>query len=66
MNRIMSIIPVRGGWCVQIVRPNGELRWVPCAGSFRAAIDQALRWEPEEVQVKESTAQGMMKGGNNT
>lgn len=48
MNHIMSAFPVRGGWCVQILLPNGKLRWIPCVGSFRAAIDQALRWEPEE------------------
>lgn len=48
MNQIMSGIPVRGGWRVQAVRPNGKLRWVPCAGSFREAIDQAALWEPEE------------------
>lgn len=48
MNQVMSAVPVRGGWCVQVLLPSGKLWWVPCAGSFREAIDQALRWEGEE------------------
>lgn len=48
MNQVMSVVPVRGGWCVQILFPNGRLRWISCAGSFREAIDQAALWEPEE------------------
>lgn len=48
MNQVMSAVPVKGGWCVQVLLPSGKLRWVPCAGSFREAIDQAALWEPEE------------------
>lgn len=48
MNQVMSVALVRGGWCVQILLPNGKLRWVPCVGSFREAINQAALWEPEE------------------
>ena len=48
MNRLMSAIPVRGGWYVQIVLPSGRLQWIPCVGTFQEAIDQALQWEPEE------------------
>ena len=48
MNQVMSAVPVRGGWFVQILLPNGRLQWIPCAGSFREAIDQAALWEPEE------------------
>lgn len=48
MNQVMSAIPIKGGWCVQILLPNGKLKWIPCAGSFREAIDQAALWELEE------------------
>ena len=48
MNQVMSTVPVRGGWCVQVLLPNGKLQWVPCVGSFREAIDRAVRWEPEK------------------
>ncbi len=48
MNQLMSAIPVRGGWCVQVVLPSGRLRWIPCVGTFQEAIDRALQWEPEE------------------
>ena len=48
MNRLMSVIPVRGGWYVQVVLPSGRLRWIPCVGTFLEAIDQALQWELEE------------------
>lgn len=51
MNRIMSAMPVRGGWRVQILLPNGKLQWVPCAGSFREAIGRAVHWEPEEGEA---------------
>lgn len=47
MNQVMSAVPVRGGWCVQVELPNGNLQWVPCAGSFREIIDRAVRWKPE-------------------
>ena len=48
MNQLMSAIPVRGGWYVQVVLPSGRLRWIPCVGTFQEAIDRALHWEPEE------------------
>lgn len=48
MNQVISAVPVRGGWCVQILLSNGRLRWISCAGSFRESIDQAALWEPEE------------------
>ena len=48
MNQVMNAVPVKGGWCVQVLLPSGKPRWVPCAGSFREAIDQAALWEPEE------------------
>lgn len=48
MNQIMSCIPVRSGWYIQVLLLNGKLQWVPCVGSFREAIDQAALWEPEE------------------
>ena len=51
MNHIMSAIPIKGGWCVQVVRPNGKLQWVPCAGSFREAIDRAACWKPEKGEA---------------
>jgi len=52
MNQIMSAVPVRGGWCVQLVLPDGTLRWIPCVGSFRASIARAARWRPEEGEGK--------------
>ena len=48
MNQIMSAVPVKGGWCVQVLLPGGKLQWVPCVGNFREAIARAAQWEPEE------------------
>lgn len=51
MNQVMSAVPVRHGWCVQILLPNGKLKWIPCAGSFREAIDRAVRWKSEKGEA---------------
>lgn len=51
MNQIMSGISVRGGWYIQVLLPDGKLQWVPCVGSFREAIDRAVRWKPEKGET---------------
>ncbi len=48
MNRVMSATPALGGWWVQVLLADGTLRWIPCVGSFRACVAQAVQWEPEE------------------
>lgn len=51
INQLMSAVPVRGGWCVQVLLTSGKLRWVPCMGSFQEAIDRAVRWKPEKGEA---------------
>lgn len=51
MNRLISSVPARFGWYVQVAFPSGRLQWIPCVGTFQEAIDQALQWEPEEGEA---------------
>lgn len=51
MNRLISAVPVRGGWYVQVAFPSGRLPWIHCVGTFQEAIDHAVRWNPEKGEA---------------